>query len=128
MCLRHRTGAAALFVKGRFADVLYASDMVAGMAGTANEQAIGLGLPLVAVPGQGNQGPADLRMKMRYYGPAALFAPREPDAVARAIRDVLSDPVRRREMAAAGRERMGAPGASAAIAARVAAMLEAGDG
>lgn len=128
MCLRHRTGAAALFVKGRFADVLHASDMVAGMAGTANEQAIGLGLPLVAVPGQGNQGPAYLRMKMRYYGPAAVLAPRDPDAVAGAIRGVLADPVLRREMAAAGRERMGAPGASAAIAARVAALLEAGDG
>ncbi len=36
-----------------FADILQASNLVIGMAGTANEQAVGLGKPVVTIPGNG---------------------------------------------------------------------------
>src|SRR5690606_13173982 len=119
MRLDHPAGMQALVTKGRFADVLRLSSLVVGMAGTANEQAIGLGIPLVAVPAAGIQGERYVRMKMEYFGGSALYAPRDPDAIAGALAQLLADPGRCARMAAAGRERMGEPGASDAIAAAI---------
>lgn len=119
MRLDHPSGMQALVAKGRFADVLRLSSLVVGMAGTANEQAIGLGIPLVTVPSSGVQGERYVRMKMEYFGDAAVQVPREPDAVAGMVAAVLADPERRARMAAAGRERMGEPGGSEAIAAAI---------
>lgn len=116
-------GVEALIVKERFADVLNLSTIVVGMAGTANEQAIGLGIPLITVPSAGVQGEHYVRMKKKYFGDAALVVPRNPDAVAAAVADLLDDPERRARMAAAGRERMGGPGGSQAIADAVLAAL-----
>ncbi|MBK8457212.1 MAG: hypothetical protein IPL47_08995 [Phyllobacteriaceae bacterium] len=118
-------GAHALVVRGRFNETLAAASLVIGMAGTANEQAIGLGLPLIAVPSAGVQGENYVRMKARYFGDAAVTVAREPAAIAAAVEAILSDPAKRARMAAAGRERMGGPGASAAIAAEVRRRLEA---
>lgn len=123
LALRHAGGARALIVTGRFADCLHAATVAVGMAGTANEQAAGLGLPLVAVPGTGNQGAAFVAMKARYFGPAAVTAGRDPAAIAAAVRRLLSDPAARAAMAAAGRARMGPPGAAACIAARIRGLL-----
>ncbi len=118
-------GAEAVVAKARFADTLRLSRIAVGMAGTANEQAVGMGLPLVAVPARGMQGEDFVRMKALYFGEAAVSVPREPKAVAQEILAILGDPQRAARMAAAGRERMGPPGASAAIAADVIAALDA---
>ena len=90
----------ALIAKGRFADVLRMSDVVVGMAGTANEQAIGLGIPLVTAPSAGVQGERYVKMKMEFFGDSAVAVPRDPDAIARAVADILRDPERRARMAA----------------------------
>jgi len=116
MRLRDNAGAEVVVAKNRFADVLRLSDVVVGMAGTANEQAVGLGIPLVTAPSSGVQGERYVRMKMAYFGESAIAVPRDPDAIARAVVEVIADPERRARMAAAGRERMGEPGASRAIA------------
>ncbi|MBV0912351.1 lipid-A-disaccharide synthase-related protein [Anianabacter salinae] len=121
----HDSGAKARIVKGRFADVLASCKIAAGMAGTANEQAVGLGLPLVNLPGRGNQGEAFWRMKSRYFGEAALSVPREADAMAKAMQTLLGDAARCEAMARAGRERMGPPGASARIAQDILSRLDA---
>ncbi len=121
--LTHEGGARARLLRGAFAGVLRAAEVAVGMAGTANEQAVGLGLPLVAVPGAAVQGEGYLRMKMPWFGPAAVRAPREEAAVAGAVRALLADPAARARMAAAGRERMGPPGASDRMAAGIAARL-----
>ncbi len=123
MRLTARNGAQVLVAKDRFADVLQISDVVVGMAGTANEQAVGLGKPLVTAPSSGVQGPAFVRMKMQFFGESAVAVPRDPDAIARAALDILADPARAARMGAVGRERMGPPGASRAIAAEIAAMI-----
>lgn len=125
MRLEHPSAMQVLVAKGRFADVLRLSRVVVGMAGTANEQAIGLGVPLVTVPSSGVQGERYVRMKMAYFGEAAVLAPREPDAVAGAVAGLLADPARCARMAAAGRERMGLPGGSEAIAGAVLDRLDA---
>jgi uncharacterized protein (TIGR03492 family) len=116
-------GAEALLLRQAFAAVLHSSALAVGMAGTANEQASGLGLPLITAAGAGNQGEAYLRMKMRYFGNAAIATPRDPAAIAAAMASLLADPARRAVMSAEGRKRMGAPGASAAIAAALVARL-----
>jgi hypothetical protein len=62
-------------------------------------------------------------MKMQYFGDAAIAVNRDPDKIASAINDLMSDPERRARMAQAGRARMGEPGASRAIAREVLARL-----
>jgi uncharacterized protein (TIGR03492 family) len=119
-------GVQALVVKDRFADVLRLSSVVVGMAGTANEQAIGLGKPLITVPSSGVQGDQYVKMKSAYFGDAALAVPRDPNAISAAVARLLDDPDRRRRMAEAGRERMGNPGASQAIADTILAVLDGG--
>jgi len=118
-------GMRARIVEGRFADVLIAAELVVGMAGTGNEQAVGLGLPLVAVPSAGMQGERFVRMKAEYFGEAALTLPRDAGIISAAVHDLLNDPARRAAMGEAGRERMGRPGASRAIAARIAELVSA---
>jgi uncharacterized protein (TIGR03492 family) len=127
LCLRARSGAKALLMGGAFADMLRAGRLAVGMAGTANEQALGLGLPLIVVPGAGNQGPAYVKMKMHWVGEAGLSVPRDPAAVAVAVAALLADAPRAAAMAQAGMRRMGDPGASAAIAARIHELLDSGD-
>lgn len=120
----------ARFLKGRFPDVLHSARVAIGLAGTANEQAIGLGVPLVTFATDGTQGASYFRMKMRYFGDAAMaIAPAGP-ALREAVQRVSRDDVQRARMTAAGRARMGEPGGSDAIVRDVLAILAArrGDG
>ena len=117
-------GMETVIAKGRFADILHMSDIVVGMAGTANEQAVGLGIPLVTAPSSGVQGDQYVKMKMKYFGESAVSVRRDPDEIARAVVGILGDPGRQTRMAAAGRERMGEPGASAAIAGEILEALD----
>ena len=104
-------------VTGRFADILAACDGVVGLAGTANEQAAGLGKPVVTFPGRGPQFTAEFaRMQKRLLGEAVTLTEREPDRVAAELYAVLTDEKRRAAAARAGRERMGEPGGAERIA------------
>jgi uncharacterized protein (TIGR03492 family) len=124
--LRDAGGVQAWVVAGRLADVLRRAALVVGLAGTANEQAVGLGKPLVTFPTGGVPGRAYVRMKAELLGEAALTLDGpEPARVAAAIGGLLADPARRARMAAAGHERMGDPGASDAIAAAITRALAA---
>lgn len=115
----------AQFLKGRFADVLHSARVAIGLAGTANEQAIGLGVPLVTFATDGVQGQSYFRMKMRYFGAAAMaIAPTGP-ALREAVQRIARDEAQRARMTAAGRTRMGDPGASDAIVRDVLAILAA---
>lgn len=123
MRLEGPAGARAHFVRGRLADVLHRSRVVIGLAGTANEQAVGLGKPLLTFATAGVQGAAFARMKARFFGESAQLVPPRPEAVAAELLSLLGDPLRQARMAAAGRARMGGPGASTAIARHIAAVL-----
>src|SRR4030067_897644 len=100
--LAHARGPAAGVVKGKFADVLRRSQVVVGLAGTANEQAGGLGKPLITFPGL-IQGPQFVRMKMRLFDAAAIAVPPHPEVVARALVDLLRDPATPARMSRGGR-------------------------
>ncbi len=115
-----REGLSIMVVKGRFADLLAASDLVLGLAGTGNEQAAGLGKPVVAFPGRGPQFSEKFaQMQKRLLGEAVSLVAREPRVVAQEILNILTNADRREQMGKVGRERMGEPGGAKAIALQI---------
>jgi uncharacterized protein (TIGR03492 family) len=99
---------------GSLGAVIGASDLVLGQGGTANLQAIGLGKPVVSFHAEGS---TERRMARNeaLAGDARLFTPRDPAAMASAIAKLLADPDDRKRRGDIGKERMGPPGAIAAI-------------
>lgn len=101
----------------RFADILHAATAILGMAGTANEQAVGLGKPVITCPGEGPQFTAKfVAAQKRLLGEAILVTESTPDALAAGLQRVLSDRELYGRMAAEGRKRMGNPGGAEAAA------------
>jgi uncharacterized protein (TIGR03492 family) len=103
---------------GALGAVLAASDVVLGQGGTANLQAIGLGKPVVSFHAEGSTATRMARNEA-LAGDARLFVPRDPDAMAAALAQLLADESDRRRRGATGRERMGPPGAIPAIIAEL---------
>ncbi len=103
--------------------ILAASELVVGMAGTAVEQAVGFGLPVVQLVGRGPQfSYAFAESQMRLLGPTVHTVGRRPaDAAdlreaATLILRLLADPLLKQRCAEAALERVGAPGGSLRIA------------
>ncbi|HZW73515.1 MAG TPA: lipid-A-disaccharide synthase-related protein [Caldimonas sp.] len=106
-------------VRDGLAASLGAADVVLGQAGTGNEQAAGLGKPVVAAvaPGESPQSVGWYRMRQqKLLGDALVVLEEDDDAFARDVLALLADRDRVAAMSAAGRARMGSPGASGAIA------------
>ena len=106
-----------------FAAILRRSRLVLGMAGTAVEQAVGLGKPVVQLVGRGPQfSYAFAEAQMRLLGEAVFTVGQQPagtreiQAAARLIVQLLADPDLPQLCHQCGLERVGAPGGSAAIA------------
>ena len=104
------------WLRGRFAAVLASAHAAMGTAGTANEQAVGVGLPVVAFEVPPLFGREYLANQARLLGHGLLLSASTPEAVAQQLERALTDPRVRELAAAAGAERMGGPGASAALA------------
>lgn len=122
--LSHPDGAAVEIVINRFGDVISQATLVIGLAGTANEQAAGLGKPVIVFPGSGPQlTPEMVRRQRLLLGDAV--EPVEPNgpAIARAVMALLQEPDRYRRMSEAGRSRMGPPGGARRIAEAAAQQL-----
>jgi len=99
-----------------FGDAIRAADVVVGLAGTANEQAAGLGKPVVTFVGPGAQvSPQFVALQQRLLGDALVVARGWQDAAEVVVR-LLGNPAERTARAAVGRERMGEPGAVPQIA------------
>jgi len=108
-----------IVVRGGLSAALRASEIVLGQAGTGNEQAAGLGKPVLAAaePGESPQSVGWYRMRQqKLLGDALLVVPADDQSFARAALALLADPDRMAAMGAAGRARMGGAGASDAIA------------
>ena len=115
----------------RFADILHQSDLVLGMAGTAVEQAVGLGKPVVQIPGYGPQFTyAFAEAQMRLLGCSVTTIgknPDDPDLVAQGIDKIfaiLTDAKYQARCRQNGLERIGKAGASQAIAAYVQEIMD----
>jgi len=114
-------------IRGAFGDLLRSSEIVLGQAGTGNEQAVGLGVPVVSaadsLPGDPDRVSWYRMRQQRLLGDALLVLPAHDDeAFARGIVALIDDAPRREAMARAGRERMGGAGAAARIAQAVLAV------
>lgn len=104
---------AEVLVSTYFSEIISKAQLVFGMAGTANEQAAGLGKPIVTCPGSGPQFTERfLWGQSRLLGGAVAAVEQDPKALALEAMAILKDKERYRQMAAKGRERMGARGAT----------------
>ncbi len=102
-----------------FGDAIQAADIVVGLAGTANEQAAGLGKPVVAFPGPGSQFSAQfLALQGRLLGDA-LMPTRQWQEAAEVVLRLLHDPEERERRGRIGRARMGTLGAIETIAGEI---------
>jgi uncharacterized protein (TIGR03492 family) len=106
-----------------FADILQQCDLVAGMAGTAIEQAVGLGKPIIQIPGAGPQftytfAEAQMRLlgsSIQTIGTQAATA-ETIDRAAQAIQRTLGDAAYLQQCRANGLDRIGGAGGGDAMA------------
>ncbi|WP_019498224.1 lipid-A-disaccharide synthase-related protein [Pseudanabaena sp. PCC 6802] len=113
-----------------FADILQRCDLAIGMAGTAIEQAVGLGKPVIQIPGGGPQFTYRFaEAQMRLLGKSVKTVgkqtanPQTLIEAARLTQQTLADKAYLEECQQNGIERVGKPGGSAQIADRLAALL-----
>jgi uncharacterized protein (TIGR03492 family) len=136
--LRHRCGLELELVWHGFAAQLAAADLVLAMAGTASEQAVGLGKPVLQLVGRGPQFTAGFAdAQRRLLGPAVVAAEGEPGSPAcleataalgaellQRLADPGQGPALRRQWASAAAERIGVGGGSERLAAAIMELLQ----
>jgi uncharacterized protein (TIGR03492 family) len=107
------------FMPGRFAEVAGRSDAAIALAGTATEQLVGLGKPVVTISGAGPQfTPAFAEAQTRLLGESVLWVS-QPESVSAVLKQVLADSDRLQSIGENGRRRMGTPGAAQRIAQQI---------
>jgi uncharacterized protein (TIGR03492 family) len=113
------------WLHGRFADVLASADAVLGTSGTAQEQAAGLGVPVVAFALPPEYGEAFLANQQRLLGAALRVVPDDLEALTVAVQEALADGPHRAAARRVGPQRMGPAGGCERIADDVVALLSA---
>lgn len=112
-----KNGRSVLVARDCFEDVISKSQVILGLAGTANEQAAGIGTPVVSFAGCGPQTTVGrMRDQERLLGGAVKFVRDFPEGVVAELARLLADPAERARRGRIGSSRMGAPGGSDAIA------------
>lgn len=127
--LRRQVGKEILEVRcywNAFANIIHGCQVVAGMAGTAVEQAVGLGKPVVQIPGAGPQftytfAEAQMRLLGCSVKTIGSDVPNRHrfDRAAQTILQILRDEPYLEQCRANGLERVGKAGGSAAIARQI---------
>lgn len=98
---------------------LQCSDIAIAMAGTATEQFVGLGKPVISIPGDGPQfTPKFAEAQTRLLGTAVTLVA-SCSEVGSTLQQILTDPDRLQLIAQTGYQRMGSPGAADRIAAKL---------
>jgi len=111
--------------QGPIGSLLRSSRLVIGQAGTANEAAAALGIPIVALASERPSRDGWYRMRQRrLLGDALAIVPAEPEAAAAEVARLLMSPQRLAEMSSAGIERLGPHGGAARIAAAILETLD----
>ncbi len=95
-----------------FGDILARSDIFIGLAGTANEQAVGLGKPVVTFRGAGPQVQKSfIKAQKKLLDDSISVVEPIPEKIATEILVILHDIERYQKMGQIGKERMGPRGA-----------------
>ncbi len=115
--LSFQQGITPLFLtQNAYHSCLLACDFAIAMAGTATEQFVGLGKPVIAIPGRGPQYTAAFaEAQTRLLGPSVILV-QKPAQAADVFQELLTDPDRLQMIADNGKHRMGKPGAASHIA------------
>ncbi len=107
-------------LRGAFSAVLHAARLAVGTAGTASEQAAGLGVPVVGFATSGPQyTPGFARRQERLLGRALTLTEADAGAVAAALERLNTQPELYWAAARAGQDRIGQTGALGQIAAEM---------
>ncbi len=109
-------------VTDHFADCLQRSHLALAMAGTATEQMVGLGKPVITIPGRGPQFTRQFALEQSYLLGIGVNLIDKPAQTAEVIQRILKDGDYFQMLAHNARERMGSAGASRQIAQRIATL------
>lgn len=105
-----------LLTQSAYHSCLLTADIAIAMAGTATEQFVGLGKPVITFPGTGPQyTPAFAEAQTRLLGASVILVKR-PSQAADVLHQLFSDPDRLQLIADNGKRRMGESGAAGRIA------------
>jgi len=111
--------------QGLFGDVLTRAAIVIGQAGTGNEQAVGMGKPVVTFESSGKKSMGWYRMRQKgLLGDSISVVEKNGESIAAEAFSILSDKDRYCQMERIGRERMGPPGAADRMASYILEKLE----
>ncbi|RDE10641.1 hypothetical protein [Pelagibacterium lacus] len=105
-------------VAGAMGNVLQAADFVLAQAGTATQQALGLGKPVITYNDPANR-PKRMADEQALMGESRMLVDPSAHAIADAVRLLLDDPGERARRGAIGRERLGGPGTLDAVLAEL---------
>ncbi|MEM9539174.1 MAG: lipid-A-disaccharide synthase-related protein [Cyanobacteria bacterium P01_E01_bin.42] len=111
-----REGGQLVLTQNAYNACLLGADFAIAMAGTATEQFVGLGKPVIAFPGSGPQfNYRFAEAQTRLLGHSVTLV-QKPEETAKTIQGILAKPDRLQLIAQNGIKRMGKPGAAARIA------------
>lgn len=103
-----------VLIKGATGNVIAASDIVLSQAGTATQQALGLGKPVITYFPPEHRSKR-MRDEQALMGKARLLLPPDPATIAREAIRLLDDPEERSRLGEIGQTRLGGPGTLDAI-------------
>jgi len=110
-------------VSDRFADCLQNSQLALAMAGTATEQMVGLGKPVITIPGDGPQFTRKFAVEQSHLLGIGVNLIDKPAQTAEVIQRILADGDYFQMLVKNAQERMGSAGASQKIAHRLQLVL-----
>lgn len=116
-------------ISEKFGDILNRSDLIIGLARTGNEQALGMGKPVVTFWGKGfSMSERMVRGHAhRILKKVPVLLPPDPERISSKVVSLLDDPAEMKDLGRKGIELMGPRGASRTIAREIKAFLEAGE-
>ncbi len=100
--------------RGAVGNLIAASDLVLSQAGTATQQALGLGRPVITFDRADNRRKR-MADEQALMGEARILTAQDPAAVAEAMERLLADSAERKRLGAIARERLGGPGTLEAV-------------
>ncbi|ESA32601.1 hypothetical protein N836_25125 [Leptolyngbya sp. Heron Island J] len=111
-----KQGHRLLIDQGSFAEYAHRASVAIATAGTATEQFVGLGKPVLSLPGNGPQFTVSFaQAQARHLGPSVTLV-HQPHQIYQALTTLMNDPERQATIYKNGLYRMGPPGAGQRIA------------
>ena len=111
-----KNNATLVLTQNSYADCLNLADLGIAMAGTATEQVVGLGKPVITMPGNGPQFTYRFaEAQARLLGHSIILV-KQPELVVKGIKSLFQDADRLHLIAVNGKRRMGQSGAAQRIA------------